>query len=475
MTKQVFSDGDAIADLVTTVKDAFNRHLTLSVEVRAGVLRALAGALDANRDRLIAIANEETHLGLIRLTGEVARTSFQLQEFADYIEESKHLRNITQEALTTAPPRSRPTLSLTAVPIGPVAVFAASNFPFAFSVLGGDTASALAAGCPVIVKSHPAHPRLSLEVFRIAQSVIFEHGLPPEWISLISDPNVSSGAKLVLQPELAAVSFTGSLQGGKALANLVNLREVPIPFFGELASINPVIVLPHFLIENHADVSYALADSIVQGTGQFCTSPGLILIDTSPQADAFLASLTHRLNQATTHPMLTKAMKSQFDHLIAKTLAVPDLQTLTNPSSVSSKLPNLDSPRPTLQEVNVRTFVAHPQLRDEIFGPYALVVRIDSGLGGFLEALNCVQGSLTATFWANERDVYELREILPIAMQKAGRVLFSGLPTGVAVTEAQHHGGPWPASTRPDSTSVGMRAIERFLRPVALQDAPSWL
>jgi acyl-CoA reductase-like NAD-dependent aldehyde dehydrogenase len=467
------SIGENIATLVTKSKAAFNQNLTLSVEKRVSLLNTLSNALKANSDQLILLADEETHLGLVRLKGEIARTCYQLEVFARYIFDAKHLRSVSEVTISSAPPLGRPAMQLTTVPLGPVAVFAASNFPFAFSVVGGDTAAALAAGCPVIVKSHPAHPLLSVEVFRIVQSIIFELGLPKDWISLVSDPSIASGAELVMHPELAAVSFTGSLRGGKALAELINRRTIPIPFFGELGSINPVIVLPEFLAEQAPDVANLLADSIVQGAGQFCTSPGLILVDDSDDADAFIAALAQRLDQCATHQMLTEAMQTQFDQLVATMAKTPGLRRVNEHRT--SHFASNSGPIPVLHEVSLKTFLTYPELRDEIFGPYALVVRISTGIEGFIEALTACEGSLTLTVWAVENDRKHLKQLLPLAMQKAGRVLFSGVPTGVVVTEAQHHGGPWPASTRPESTSVGMRSIERFLRPVALQDMPIWL
>jgi acyl-CoA reductase-like NAD-dependent aldehyde dehydrogenase len=458
-----------VAAIVSKARIAFDQNLTLTVERRVQLLKALSSALKANVERLVAIADEETHLGVARLTGEVARTCFQLEAFAQYLTDAKHLRAINQPAISSVPPVGRPHLQLTAVALGPVAVFAASNFPFAFSVLGGDTAAALAAGCTVIVKAHPAHPRLSLAVFRIAQSVIFELDLPVDWLSLMNAPGIHNAEELVMHPDLAAVSFTGSLNGGKALAKLIHQRDIPIPFFGELGSVNPVIVLPQFLATHPAEVAHALADSIVQGTGQFCTSPGLIFIDCSKSADAFIQALADRLSIANMHEMLTTGMQLQFDELVARSAKVNALRTLTISQPSEAK------PSPTLHEVNLDAFLMHTELREEIFGPYSLVVRIGSGVEGFVEALKGCEGSLTTTFWAAESDKGALHELLPLAMQKAGRILFSGVPTGVAVTEAQQHGGPWPASTRPESTSVGMRAIERFLRPVALQDLPSWL
>jgi acyl-CoA reductase-like NAD-dependent aldehyde dehydrogenase len=458
--------------LVLAAKKTFDTE-KLDVPLRAKLLRGLAASLNVHIEALVNCADTETHLGKVRLTGEVHRTCFQLNAFADYILEGKHLRSLNQSAVAGAPPLGRPQLEITSVPLGPVVVFAASNFPFAFSVLGGDTAAALAAGCPVIVKAHPAHLELSQKVIEIAKTVLAQMSLSDGWIGMLSLPDIEAGASLVMQPDVAAVSFTGSLQGGRALAKHISQRDQPIPFFGELGSINPVLVMPGFLRQNTADIAHTLADSIVQGAGQFCTSPGLIIIEESTAADQFLAALASRLDSHSPHKMLTVSMQNSFQTLTLQALRLAGVRQLTTRNPGSSNISA--GPTPTIIEVSAETFLTHPVLHEEIFGPYAVVVRISNGTAGYQELLMHLQGSLTTTFWAEKMDADAVTALLPYAMQKAGRVLFGGVPTGVAVCEAQHHSGPWPASTRPETTSVGMRAVERFLRPVALQDKPSWL
>jgi NADP-dependent aldehyde dehydrogenase len=470
MTSTVSTSPETLA---AAAAHAFHQQPDMSVAMRTVLLRALAQSLRDNIESLVALAESETYLGTTRLTGEVHRTCFQLDAFADYILEGKHLRRLHELTNHAPPPAWRPTLELTAQPLGPVAVFAASNFPFAFSVLGGDTASALAAGCPVIVKAHPAHLWLSREVARLAQQVLADLSLPSAWISLLDSSGVEAGAQLVMQRGIAAVGFTGSLQAGKALAGLIAKRVKPIPFFGELGSINPVLVMPEFLSQQSATTAHALADAMVQGAGQFCTSPGLLIVEASQAGDAFVEALASRLDGHSTHPMLTTGMQSAFDRQLAKIRDLPTAQLRT----VRSLLPDpaASSPTPTLLEVSLEAFLANPELQEEVFGPYAVVVRVPQNALGYSAALSPLEGHLTLTFWAVEKDAPAVKSLLPMAMQRAGRVLFGGVPTGVAVTEAQHHGGPWPASTRPDTTSVGMRAIERFLRPVVLQSKPEWL
>ncbi len=463
--------------LAVEAVDAFDRYPAIGVAVRASLLRALAQSLRNNIQSLVELADKETHLGPTRLTGEVHRTCFQLDAFADYILAGKHLRGLQEFANEAPPPTGRPALELTAVPLGPVAVFAASNFPFAFSVLGGDTASAVAAGCPVIVKAHPAHLALSREVARLAQQVLAKLSLPAAWISLLDSPGTEAGAQLVMQPGIAAVGFTGSLRAGKALAGLIASRQRPIPFFGELGSINPVLVMPAFLSQQAPTSANALADAMVQGAGQFCTSPGLFIVDDSPRGDAFIEALANRLDGHITHPMLTLGMQEAFDKQLAKLAGWSDVRMKTARPPLPGPMATTPTlkPTPTLIEVSLAVFVANRELQEEVFGPYAVVVRVPSSVAGYLAALAPVEGSLTLTFWAVPEDASIVHGLLPAAMHRAGRVVFGGVPTGVAVTEAQHHGGPWPASTRPDTTSVGMRAIERFLRPVALQSKPHWL
>ncbi|MBQ0960248.1 aldehyde dehydrogenase (NADP(+)) [Ideonella sp. 4Y11] len=442
---------------------------------RGALLRALATALEAERESLVALADRETALGPVRLNGELDRTAFQLRRFADIAERGEPFKVVDDPAVAGAPPAGHPAMQRWRVPLGPVAVFAASNFPFAFSVLGGDTASALAAGCPVVVKAHPGHPQLSQQTFALIQRVLAAQGLPAGLIGGVQGAAVEVGVQLIRHPLIAAGAFTGSTRGGAALAAEAAARPWPIPFFGELGSINPVIALPTELAAQGAALATTLAGSIALGCGQFCTNPGVVVLideaaglDARAVNDAFVAQLAEALKAQQPHAMLTAGMRRAFDAGVGH-WAEAGAQFLQREAAADDQ-----PPRPVLAQVGATEFIARAALRDEVFGPSSLVVRCASHAQA-LQVLQAVGGSLTVTVWGAQADSAPVRDLVRGAMAIAGRVLFAGVPTGVAVTAAQQHGGPWPSSTRPESTSVGDAALGRFLRPVALQEAPAWL
>jgi acyl-CoA reductase-like NAD-dependent aldehyde dehydrogenase len=435
---------------------------------RGDLLDALANALENNQSDLIALADRETHLGIARLTGEIARTAFQLRGFATEVRNGVPYQRIDDSAVAGAPPMGRPRLIRVLQPLGPVAMFSASNFPFAFSVLGGDTASALAAGCPVVVKSHSGHPQLSKAVHVVAQTVLAELKLPAGLLGLVEGASRAAGTHLVTHPDIAAVAFTGSFQGGTALWKAANERPRPIPFFGELGSINPLLALPPILERDGQALATTLANSITMGTGQFCTSPGVIVLFDHPASDRFVEQLSAALQPLTTHTMLTPGMRQGFDSGVAHLTGSRHARAAFEPLADGA------GPAPRLFEVDADAFIADAALREEMFGPAAVVLKVRD-VEHAVSVFEAIGGSLTATLWGLEQDSEENRTLTCAARQVAGRVLFSGVPTGVAVCHAQVHGGPWPASTRPETTSVGYAAIHRFLRPVALQDAPGWL
>lgn len=438
---------------------------------RAALLRGLADALDARRESLLRIANEETSLPLPRLNGELDRTIFQLRGFADQVVAGRPFAVTEDDAVAGPPPAGRPRLARVQAPLGPVAMFSASNFPFAFSVLGGDTASALAAGCPVVVKAHPGHPALSRAVHELAQAVLAQQTLPAGLIGMVEGAGIDVGVALVQHPEIAAVAFTGSFKGGHALWQLANARPRPIPFYGELGSINPVVILPAALAGQAAEKAAALAESMAFSSGQACTSPGVIVLFDGADADAFEVALRDALAAKTLHPMLTPGMKRNFDAGVARVLGTPGVETvLAGGEAGSESAP----PQPLVARTTAANFIAQHALQEEVFGPACVLVRVASA-DDVVAVLNAVGGSLTVTVWGAEQVSDDARRIVFAARGIAGRVLFSGVPTGVAVTAAQVHGGPWPSSTQPASTSVGYAAMERFLRPVALQDAPGWV
>ena len=434
---------------------------------RAALLQGLATALEGEREKLVAWADLETALGPVRLNGELDRTTFQLRRFADIAARGVPFEQVDDPAVAGAPPVGHPAMRLQRVPLGPVAMFAASNFPFAFSVLGGDTASALAAGCPVVVKAHPGHPGLSQQVFSLIQRVLKDQGLPAGLIGLVQGAAVEVGVQLIRHPLIAAGAFTGSTRGGLALQAEANARPRPIPFYGELGAINPLVALPAALAAKGAELATTLAGSITLGCGQFCTNPGLLVLQRSPESQAFVAALTEALKAIQPHAMLTQGMRQALDAGTAKQLAAGAKALLNNP------VPDI-CPKPFLAEVDAATFIVDHQLQEEVFGPASLIVWTDS-VQQTLQVLQTVGGTLTVTFWGADKDTPEVRRLVRGATAIAGRVLFAGVPTGVAVTAAQQHGGPWPSSTEPMTTSVGDAAMDRFLRPVSLQDMPAWL
>ena len=438
-----------------------------SGDTRAQLLRGLADALEADRAALVELADTETALGPVRLNGELDRTTFQLRRFADLAARGVPFARIDDPAVAGGPPVGHPDMVRQLWPLGPVAMYSASNFPFAFSVLGGDTASALAAGCPVVVKAHPGHPQLSVRVFGLVQQVLQSLGLPAGLVGMVQGAGHEVGVALIRHPGIAAAAFTGSTRGGLALLAEAQSRPQPIPFYGELGAINPVVALPHVLAEQGAALATTLAGSIAMGCGQFCTNPGVIVLVNDPASDAFVAALATALAQQQPHAMLTAGMRQAFE-TGTQALLKQGAQALVQEAGSS------EAPRPFLAQVTAAQFIAEHGLREEVFGPSSLIVRA-SDLAEVQQVLRAVQGSLTVTLWGVEDDTPAHRELVRTAAQVAGRVLFKGVPTGVAVTAAQQHGGPWPASTAPMTTSVGDAALERFLRPVCLQDAPQWL
>ncbi|RZJ08965.1 MAG: aldehyde dehydrogenase (NADP(+)) [Rubrivivax sp.] len=439
-----------------------------TISRRAALLRALADALHSAREALVTLADEETHLGAARLNGELDRTCFQLRGFAERLEAGSAQPVLDDAAVPGAPPAGRPRLTRVAVPVGPVANFAASNFPFAFSVLGGDTASALAAGCPVVVKAHPGHPLLSRAVHELAAACIETQGLPEGLLQIVEGAGIDVGVGLVRDPAIAAAAFTGSVRGGVALWKEANARPRPIPFYGELGSINPVVALPQALAEHGATLASQLAGSIVLGCGQFCTSPGLVVVRDDEASQAFVMQLAEGLAAATPHAMLNAGIRAGFNAGVARLSSCAGVKTLVAAPARDA------APGPHLFATDTASFLANEALHEEVFGPSCVVVTVRN-LDETLQVLNAVQGTLTVTLWGAEADTPDNRRLIAGAQAIAGRVLFTGVPTGVAVTAAQQHGGPWPSSTNGFTTSVGYAAMERFLRPMALQDAPGWL
>ncbi|MCS5734341.1 aldehyde dehydrogenase (NADP(+)) [Herbiconiux daphne] len=468
---------DAVAH---AAEAAFETLVASTAADRARWLRAVADALDADAEGLVALADEESALGAPRLTGELARTTGQLRLFATAIVEGSYLEaTIDHPDPSATPPHGD--LRRLLRPIGPVAVFSASNFPFAFSVAGGDTASALAAGCPVIVKAHSAQPRLSQRTAELVITALAASGAPDGVFGLIEGRE--AGVALVQHPAIRAVGFTGSLHGGRALFDLASARADPIPFYGELSAVNPVLITAAALEARADELAKGLAASFTLGVGQFCTNPGVVLV---PAGSGFADRVAALVDPADEKRMLTPGIAAAYadgvqalaGHAGVRVVAASDrpMTADTVGATATPDTPSSASPAgtasPAVFETTAAATLADPSaLLVECFGPATLVVEYTS-IDEALATVRAVGGSLTATLHSEPSD--DVGEIVAVLTSVAGRVLFSGWPTGVAVTWSQQHGGPWPSTTT-IHTSVGVTALRRFLRPVAYQDAPDAL
>ncbi|MDG4829358.1 aldehyde dehydrogenase (NADP(+)) [Solwaraspora sp. WMMD1047] len=431
---------------------------------RAGLLRALAAALADDGDAVVALADRETGLGDTRLTGELTRTCHQLRLFAEVLDEGSYLEATIDRAGQT-PMGPRPDLRRMLVPVGPVAVFGAGNFPLAFGVPGGDTASALAAGCPVVAKAHPGHPATALRCHATMAEVIAGYGLPAGTIGLVHGR--AAGADLVAQPAVAAVGFTGSLAGGRALHDIAASRPVPIPFHGELGSVNPVIVTPGAARSDAAGIASGFVASFTLGTGQFCTKPGILFVPASADGDRLRDAAAAEVAAGTPGTLLGAAIRDGFRERIDRWRTDPRVTVLAEAGS--GRTGAGFSAAPVLLSVAAVDLAG--DLLAECFGPAALVVGYQE-LDEVSAALRRLGGQLTATVRAAGDEPEVTGRLARELRGLAGRLLFDGFPTGVAVSWAQQHGGPYPATTGGLFTSVGASAIRRWLRPVTYQQAP---
>lgn len=441
----------------------FDRYRRLPLAMRAGFLVAIAEQLRGDEDKLIARARQETGLPQARLQGELTRTVNQLLMFAEMIRSGAFLRNRVDPALPERQPLPRPDLRLTQLPLGPVAVFGASNFPFAFSVAGGDTAAALAAGCPVIVKGHPAHPGTCELAGRAIARAIADCGVPAGVFSLLQGGSHELGSELVTHPLVRAVAFTGSQAGGRALFNLAAARPEPIPVYAEMGSVNPVFLLPGALAQGGAELAGQYADAVALGVGQFCTNPGLLFAVTGPAFQAFVDALIVRQEQQGPGVMLHAEISRNYQTAFERLAGRPGVSCLRQAQKEDCRV------APALLQASADSFLADPQLGEEVFGPSAILIGCDS-LEQMAACAGALAGQLTATVHAAVAEEKIAGELFAILERKAGRLILNGFPTGVEVCSAMVHGGPYPASTDSRTTSVGHEAIQRFLRPICLQN-----
>jgi len=466
----VAADRTAVDQACALAWGAFDQFRETSVEARAVFLEAIAEQILALGDELLERAMAESGLPLARLTGERGRTVGQLRLFADELRSGGWMGIRVDPPLPERKPLPRSDLRQRKVPLGPVAVFGASNFPLAFSVAGGDTASALAAGCPVVVKGHPAHPGTSDLVAQAIVKAVEACGLPPGVFSLLNGISSELGGALVAHPLIKAVGFTGSRGGGLALMKIASERAEPIPVYAEMSSINPVVLLPGALAERADKLAKEFVGSLSLGVGQFCTNPGLVVALDSPDLERFIASAAMALEGIAPAVMLTPGIHGAYEKGVQRLLDHPAVQTTARGAEPTGK----HCGRGALFSVSALEVFKNPDVTHEVFGPSSVVVRCGDETQ-LLEVLEHLEGQLTATLHLTMRDEALAARLVPVLERKAGRLLANGWPTGVEVSHAMVHGGPFPATSDGRSTSVGTLAIDRFLRPVCYQDFPDAL
>ncbi len=446
--------------------EAFESFQDVARNRRADFLEKIGIEIVALGEPLVKRAMEETGLPEARIIGERGRTVGQLNLFAAVVRSGDFLEISIDTAQSDRTPIPKPDIRLIQIPIGPVAIFGASNFPLAFSVAGGDTASALAAGCTVVVKGHPAHPGTSELVGMAIKKAAEETGMPEGVFSLLQGNGVEVGQQMVKNPYTKAVAFTGSFHGGKALFDLAAAREEPIPCFAEMGSINPVFLLPERLNENSESIANQYVDSINLGVGQFCTNPGIVFGLKSKTMNQFIESASIKLSTTAGGTMLHKGIKTNYDQAVEQATSQEHIQLIASGSGEGESVGVA-----RLLRTNGASFIHNKNLQKEMFGPASIIVECENE-EQLQMAARSLQGNLTATLQATENDLMQFKSLVKILERKVGRILVNGFPTGVEVCHSMVHGGPYPATTDSRFTSVGASAIKRFLRPICYQNFP---
>jgi len=464
----MFNDStiEEINDAMEKAWQAFLLYRKFSLKQRAGFMHAVAKELESLGDELLQTAQEETHLSEARLKNEKARTVFQLNNYADACERGEWLEARIDTAIPDRNP-PKPDLRKMLIPLGPVVVFGAANFPFAYSTAGGDTACAFAAGCPVIVKAHPAHARTSEMVANAVLKAAENCKMPAGIFAHMHGAGNEVGEALVKHPLTKAVGFTGSFLGGKQLFDWANQRRAPIPVFAEMSSINPVFLLPEKLKASVVDVAKLYAGSITLGVGQFCTNPGLIIGIDNEDLEMFIQTLGEEIKKTSPGEMLHTGIFKNYVERRANALSQENVETI----ATSETEPLLNEGAPTIASATAQAFINNPVLHQEVFGPYSLVIRCKD-LDEMIDVTKHIEGQLTATLMATENDMRSHDKLLEYIEEVCGRFILNGVPTGVEVCLSMQHGGPFPATTDSRFTSVGADGIKRFARPICYQN---WL
>ncbi len=467
----MFKDASSqeIDQVLNTAWQAFHQYRKYSLKDRAQFMRSIAAELENAGDELIQTAMRETNLPEARLRGERARTMFQLTSYADACERGEWLEARIDTAIPSKTP-PKPDIRKMLIPLGPVVVFGASNFPFAYSTAGGDTACALAAGCPVIVKAHPAHAETSELVAQAIVKAAAKCNLPNGVFTHVHGASQEVGKALVTHPYTKAVGFTGSYLGGKALFDWANQRKEPIPVFSEMGSVNPVFLLPEKMKQGAAELARQYAGSITLGVGQFCTNPGLIFGIEGADLQQFIDTLGNEIKACNPGTMLHPGIAKNYLENRNKALSQQQVQTVAE----SNTQPSANQGVPTIASATGEAFLNNPVLHQEVFGPYSLVIRCKD-VNELLEVVRNLEGQLTATLMATDNDIINNDELVEAVKNVCGRFIINGVPTGVEVCLSMHHGGPFPATTDSRFTSVGADGIKRFARPISYQNWPDGL
>ena len=451
--------------------EAFDAYRNTSLEQRAVFLETVAQAIMDLGDELIERTVAESGLPRPRIEGERGRTVGQLRLFAAVVRQGLWLSPILDSALPDRAPLPRPDLRHRKIPLGPVAVFGASNFPLAFSVAGGDTASALAAGCPVVAKAHPSHPGTSELVGRAIQKAVADCKLPAGVFSMVTGPGNAVGETLAAHPAITAVAFTGSRRGGLAIGSIAAGRAVPIPMYAEMSSVNPVFLLPGALSGDVAALAQGFADSATLGAGQFCTQPGIVFALKGADFDRFESQVTEKFSAKGFSTMLNQGIHAAFEHGIRGLEGHEGVALIARGQAAEH---GKCAAVPALFKTTAENFLKDRRLSEEVFGPTSLIVACDS-TEQMIQLAESMEGQLTATLHMTAADTSFARSLVSVLERKAGRILINGFPTGVEVSYAMVHGGPYPATSNDRHTSVGATAIDRFLRPVCYQNFPAEL
>ena len=459
-----------VDEVLRKSRTAFETYKNISGKKRADFLEAVAAAIESNSASIVSAAMKETNLPEPRLAGERVRTCNQLRQFSAMLREGSWVEARIDTAIPDRQPLPKPDIRKMMVPIGPVVVFGASNFPMAYSTAGVDTASALAAGCSVVLKGHPAHPETSRMVADLIMSGARLTGMPEGVFIHVEEPGFEIGKLLVQHPFTKAVGFTGSFSGGKALYDYAQQRQEPIPVFSEMGSINPVYLLPDTIQARASQVAEQYAASITQSVGQFCTNPGLLLGIKSPSLDSFKNELAGKLEKIAPAPMLHTGISKSFYTKRAEALKQKGVHLIKQSSA--------DQPEgqgvPTLASVSGKDFLNNPLLSEEVFGPYSLLVEA-ADVQELEQIASGMPGQLTSTLIADPSDLDHSANLIQLISNNAGRVILNGVPTGVEVCPSMHHGGPFPATTDSRFSSVGTDAVKRFVRPLSYQGFPEQL